>query len=121
MLASTESKTTESLSASGARRRCHGAVSGAIQVLLFGALGAAVLVALFYDSRLYYGIDVDGQPIHKETPLSAVSPVSTGSAVGSDEFDHPNASWDTTFLGGPHSDKLCGTDQDRLETVEASS
>ncbi len=47
------------------RRRPLGIAAGA-QFAAFLTIGAAVLLALFYDSRLYYGIDVDGQPIYQE-------------------------------------------------------
>ena len=63
---SAESNTTKTSSPSIARRRRHGWTADILHVLLLAAVGIAVLVALICDSRLYYGIDVDGQPIYQE-------------------------------------------------------
>jgi hypothetical protein len=48
-------------------RRRQGVVAVAVQVFLVFLLAAAVVGALLYDSRLYYGIDVNGQPLYEES------------------------------------------------------
>ncbi len=78
----------KSESSGGTRRRRYGMVA-AIQYVLFVALGVTMFVALFYDSRLYYGIDVNGQPIYRESRLAQpevfdLSSVSADSATGID-------------------------------------
>ncbi len=52
----------------GIRRMQGGTLAVFVQALLFFALGAAVLVGLVYDLRLYYGIGANGQPLYKEGP-----------------------------------------------------
>lgn len=57
---------SSTLRADDHRRR--GTIPIAFQILLILILGVAVLGALAYDTQLYYGIGVDGQPIHPENP-----------------------------------------------------
>lgn len=61
-----ESNVTRKSSPSAACKRRHGWIASILHVLLLATVGAVVFAALFCDSRLYYGIDVDGQPIHME-------------------------------------------------------
>ncbi len=71
-------------SCTGFRGQRPGIVA-AIQFALFLGLCATVLVTLFYDTRLYYGIDVDGRPIYREVTrpeLLRGIPVSADSATG---------------------------------------
>ena len=80
-----ESKKADS-SSGGVRQPRQGAAATTQCVFLL-SFAVTVLVALFYDSRLYYGIDVDGHPIHEESPvrrpeLLDLSPVSTNAATG---------------------------------------
>ncbi len=76
------------LASGGVRRRRRGIVA-AIQYVLFFALGITMFVALFYDSRLYYGIDGNGQSIYRERDRSGGGvrrePVSADSATGIDD------------------------------------
>jgi hypothetical protein len=70
MRACIESKTAPS--ASRDRRRCGRVrtIFLGIQLSLILSLGVAVFGALLLDSRQYYGIDVDGQPLYQEHRLS---------------------------------------------------
>jgi len=61
------------------RKPCSGMVE-ATQCAILLALGVTILFVLFFDSRLYYGIDVDGKPIYQEIPRPAVNPGDTVSA-----------------------------------------
>lgn len=44
-------------------------IGRAIEILLFVVFSATVLLALLFDSRLYYGISVEGLPIHRRVTL----------------------------------------------------
>lgn len=77
MHTSIESKTAPSGSPSGVNHRRQGMISLATQSLLLLALGITVLGALLCDSRLYYGINVDGRPLYQEHPLSHGSTLDT--------------------------------------------
>lgn len=70
MHACIEAKTTPAASPGGKCRRRAGTIFSAIQLSLILFLGAAVFGTLVLDSRQYYGIDVDGQPLYQESPHS---------------------------------------------------
>lgn len=65
-----ESEATPSASLDGTYRKPARTVLLAIQLSAILLLGAAVFGSLLIDSRQYYGIDVDGQPLYREHPRS---------------------------------------------------
>lgn len=69
-----ESTTIPSSTLRADNRSRRGTIPIAVQVLLILILGVAVLGALAYDTRLYYGVDIDGQPIYQENPRRRPSP-----------------------------------------------
>ena len=73
MHACVESETTPSASPDDTCRKPAPTVLLAIQLAVILFLGAAVFGTLLLDSRQYYGIDVDGQPLYREHPRSCGS------------------------------------------------
>ncbi len=71
-------KKTESSSGRVLMRRLR--VAAAMQYAMFLAMAVTALLALFYDSRLYYGIDANGQPIYPEVTCPAVLHAAPASA-----------------------------------------
>ncbi len=70
MCACIDSKTAPSTSPGGTGRGRVRTIFLALQLSVILFLGVAVFGALLLDSRQYYGIDVDGQPLYQERPHS---------------------------------------------------
>ncbi len=104
------------------RKLRYGKIAAATQVLLLFALCATVFVALFCDSRLYYGIGVDGQPIYQECPrepgVIEASPASADSPSGSDRSEPLH---NTASLPGLVLEKLPTHDSDSRDITAAHS
>lgn len=84
-----ESTAVPSATAGNADRRRRGTIPVIVQFLLILILGVAVLGALAYDSRLYYGIDATDGPIHEENvrrpPRPRITPAPAESAITPNE------------------------------------
>jgi hypothetical protein len=79
MHANIKPQNVEAPSSSGVQKRRQGMVAAA-QLMLLLALGVTVFVVLLVDSRLYHGIDLDGQPIYRECQTGPTSVLEVNSS-----------------------------------------